>query len=123
MVPAKGKRKAFIHKYKDPDIRRLEKIIRTEASRALKRARKRKISGIPIRLDIVAIFKKPKSKKFKESTYRLARPDEDNLRKLVKDGLEGAIFDNDKIVADGRTLKIHHPDLDYGIAIFIYVPV
>ena len=76
--------------------------------RAGQRAELQTIEG-PLRVDIIAISKRPKRLKRKKDPegiiYRPSKPDGDNVRKAILDGLS-AFFD-DKQVVCGDTLSLY----------------
>ena len=65
--------------------------------------------GVPLRVDIIAICKRPKRlcrKKDPDSLiYRPSKPDGDNVRKAILDGLSN--FFDDKQVVSGETVCLY----------------
>ena len=64
----------------------------------------------PVRIDILAVFKRPKrmyrNKDPQGMLWKPTRPDSDNVRKAVLDGLSNVLAD-DSLVVDGRTCKVY----------------
>ena len=64
----------------------------------------------PVRVDILAVFKRPKRMNRKADPqgmlWKPTRPDSDNVRKAVLDGLSSVLAD-DALVVDGRTCKVY----------------
>ena len=64
----------------------------------------------PIRVDILAVFKRPKrlmrQKDPQGMLWKSTRPDADNVRKAVLDGM-ARILEDDALVVDGRTCKCY----------------
>ena len=68
------------------------------------------VIDFPVRVDILAVFQRPKRLERKKDPQQMlwkdSRPDSDNVRKAVLDGLDGILAD-DSLVVDGRTLKCY----------------
>ena len=68
------------------------------------------VIDFPIRVDILAVFTRPKKLTRKKDPQGLlwkpTRPDSDNVRKAVLDGLASVMTD-DALVVDGRTCKVY----------------
>lgn len=64
----------------------------------------------PLRVDIVAVFPRPKGKMYKSKPmpreYKASKPDRDNIEKSVYDALNGLVWRDDALIVDGRTEKI-----------------
>jgi len=64
----------------------------------------------PVRVDILAVFKRPKRLSRKKDPqgmlWKSSRPDSDNVRKAVLDALS-SILKDDSLVVDGRTCKVY----------------
>ena len=60
----------------------------------------------PLRLDILAVLPRPQRLAKGAMAWCTARPDEDNIRKAVKDGLKD-FWTDDSIVVCGSTLKVY----------------
>lgn len=81
------------------------------------------IVDFPCRVDILAVFKRPKTMNRKKDRQGLlwkpTRPDSDNVRKAVLDGLS-AVMTDDALVVDGRTCKVYgDKDQDPLVKVFI----
>lgn len=71
----------------------------------------------PLKLLVVAYFEPPKSvsQKKREQMLRqelkpIKRPDEDNILKIVQDGLQNIAFGEDKVITDGHAIKRYGSD-------------
>ena len=62
------------------------------------------ITKVPLFVIMLFIFQKPSSKS-KKIIYKDTQPDNSNLVKLLEDGLEGVVFDNDSRIVDMRPVK------------------
>jgi Holliday junction resolvase RusA-like endonuclease len=69
-----------------------------------------RVIDFPVRVDILAVFSRPKRLTRKKDPQGLlwkpTRPDSDNLRKAVLDGL-ACVLTDDALVVDGRTCKVY----------------
>lgn len=64
----------------------------------------------PVRVDILAVIRRPKRLMRRSDPDGMLwcpkRPDADNIRKSILDGLSGVLVDDSQVV-DGRTMKVY----------------
>ena len=87
------------------------------------------LSG-PLRLDVLAVFPRTKAllKQYKDGSYKhpthrilhAVKPDHDNVRKCVSDGLDDYIEGGDSRIVGGATLKVY-ARIDESPATFICI--
>ncbi len=99
----KEARRARFGVYKHPDTRR--KMLEIAAS--IRSQYKGDPLDGPLRLEIVAFKKRPKSKP--RAVYADTKPDYDNIEKLIGDALEGILWVNDSRIVDGHCVKKFAP--------------
>ena len=95
--------------YKDKDVENYESMVRMCAATAW--GNNAPLAAIPVELNIIAYFAVAESRKkgknaIKDGDPHLQKPDEDNIRKGIKDGLESVVYINDCIVWKGTNTKL-----------------
>ena len=108
---AKGRPRArrvgnFIRMYTPQKTITFERAVQSAALNALDV----QVIDFPVRVDILAVFKRPKTLSRKKDPqgmlWKPTRPDSDNVRKAVLDGL-ACVLTDDALVVDGRTCKVY----------------
>ena len=96
--------------YTPEKTRKYEKLVRS----AYKLQSGHNFEKAALVLNITAFFPIPKSftKKQRElirigKLFPTVKPDKDNIEKIVLDALNGAAYDDDKQIVDGRTRKLY----------------
>lgn len=67
------------------------------------------VSG-PLRLDLLAVLPRPKSMPGRDLAWHAVRPDEDNIRKAVLDGMDWAWGDDAQVCAGSTTKAYSEPN-------------
>ena len=70
--------------------------------------------GGPLRVDVLAYFAMPPSwsgakKRRMSGEWHTSKPDRDNIEKLYLDALNGLVWKDDALIADGRCAKFWAP--------------
>lgn len=108
---AKGRPRArrmgnFVRMYTPQKTVTFEKAVESAALQALDVP----VIDFAVRVDILAVWKRPKSLTRKKDPqgmlWKPTRPDSDNVRKAVLDGL-ACVLKDDALVVDGRTCKVY----------------
>ena len=74
-----------------------------------------KIAQSEVNVSIVAVFKRPKSKKAKSTvTAYIGTPDSDNVAKMYLDSMNGIVYEDDRFVSilfvEKRYTKLNEPN-------------
>jgi len=108
---AKGRPRArrmgnFVRMYTPQKTVTFERAVQSAALSALDV----RVIDFPVRVDILAVFERPKRLTRKKDPqgmlWKPTRPDSDNVRKAVLDGL-ACVLKDDALVVDGRTCKVY----------------
>ena len=94
--------------YKDKDVESYESLVRMCAAEAM--GNNPPVAAIPVEVTITAYFQIAETRKkgknrLEENQPHLQKPDEDNIKKGIKDGMESVVYVNDCIVWKATCIK------------------
>ena len=109
--PRFARRGQFVSTYDPPKSRSWKGVAQVHMIEALAKAEAKPLAaGVPVELQVIAIFSCPKSQYRKntprERRHHTKRPDADNILKAVKDAGTGILWHDDSQVMDARVIKI-----------------
>ena len=120
--PRFARRGPGVYVYAPPKTVDWETKVTGQTANALLRTKIRSITTLPfqgrVEADFIFFLPRPKSSKPEKEPHRLKKPDVDNLIKSMLDGMQGLVFDDDKVVTDVSGSKRYaDDDMEPGVMV------